>query len=76
MIGPFLQATQRGGAGHLAINTDGRLHQSKLAVGGPQQHDASVAGHAAAVKSTLHDSATELTKFDLARSNFFGTVWH
>lgn len=28
------------------------------------------------VKSTLHDSPAEVAKFNLAGSDFFGTVWH
>src|SRR5207249_96705 len=118
--------TQRGGAGHLAINTDCRLHrhvlaqrtvvvqvlpaqsqtvhalaqhvthgvcdeqraawignaarcrirQAKFAIRLGQQHHPGIAGHAAAVKTTLYDSSAKPAKFNLVCSNFFGTVWH
>ena len=52
------------------------LQQTELAVSGPQQHDASVAGHGTAVKTPFDDSPAKTAKFDLAGLNFFGTVWH
>jgi hypothetical protein len=53
-----------------------RLHQTKLAISRPEQHHPGIAGHAAAIKSTLHDSSAKVAKFNLAYSRFFGTVWH
>ena len=41
------------------------LHQTELAVGGPKQHDAGVAGHAAAVKLAFHHTPAKTVKFDL-----------
>jgi hypothetical protein len=53
-----------------------RLQQTELAIEHTQQHDTGVAGHAAAIKSALHNASAKMSKFDLACSNFFGTVWH
>jgi hypothetical protein len=50
--------------------------QTQLAVKRAQQHHTGIAGHAAAVKPALYDASAKMSKFDLACSNFFGTVWH
>ena len=40
------------------------VQQTQLAVGGPEQHDAGIAGHAAAVKLALHHPPAQTAKFD------------
>jgi hypothetical protein len=53
-----------------------RIEQSELAIRLSQQHHATIAGHASAIKPAFHDTPTETAKINLLGSNFFGTVWH
>lgn len=52
------------------------VKQSELAVGIPDQHHDTIAGHAASIKSALNLTPAHAAKFNLRGSKFFGTVWH
>jgi len=52
-----------------------RIHQSQFAIHLTQQHHACIAGHAAAVKSSLHHTPAQSAKVQRSNVNFFGTAW-
>ena len=56
--------------------TGRRLHQTQLAVGGAEQHDADIADHAATVKLAFHHTPAKTAKFDLVVCGFLCTAWH
>lgn len=52
-----------------------RIHQAQLAIELAKQHDATIAGHAAAVEAPLHHASAQPAKVHGPNVNFFGTVW-